>query len=135
MTRSELVRPARWSKDSASSTGTPRSARFKVERVRGLDGAWHRVIHGKEIRIETVGNDVRNQHGPLNFKILNVPEFDGSYSYYTFEIRTTDFKAFHSPKGLTVQYQRQYHHFHPNDLPTDYLIVIEHCQRHPESPV
>ena len=108
-----------------AACGISRTTRFKVERIRGIDGAWHRVIKGKEIRIETVGNDVRIQHGDLNFKILNVPEFDGSYSYYTCEIQSAGFNAFYSPKGLTVKYQQQFHHFDPTDLPTDLLIVID----------
>ena len=108
-----------------AACGPSRSVRFKIERMRGIDGAWERRIKGKEIRIESFGDDVRIQHGPLNFKILNVPEFNGSYSYYTFEIRAEGFKAFHSPKGLTVKYHGQSHHWHPEDLPADLLIVID----------
>jgi len=108
-----------------AACGTSKSARFKVERLRGMDGAWFRTIKGKQIRIETVGNDVRVQHGELNYLILNVPEFMGSYSYHTFEIQGDRFKAFHSPKGLTVKYRGQTHHWHPEDLPVDLLIVID----------
>lgn len=108
-----------------AACGPSRTTKFPVERLRNIDGAWHRTIKGKEVRMETVGSDLRIQHGPLNFKILNVPEFDGSYTYYTFEIRSKDFNLFHSPKGLTVRYRGQQHHWHPQDLPADLLIVVD----------
>jgi len=108
-----------------AACGPSRTTKFKVERMRGIDGAWHRVVKGKEIRMETRGSELRIQHGPLNFKILNVPEFDGYYTYYTFEIISAGFNLFHSPKGLTVRYKNQFHHWEPTDLPKDLLIVID----------
>jgi hypothetical protein len=108
-----------------ASCGIPRTAKFPVERVRGIDGAWMRVIKGKEIRMEATGDDLRVQHGALNFRIVDMPEFQGSYSYYTFEIVSADFNVFYSPKGLTVRYRNEFHHWEPPDLPTDVLIVID----------
>jgi len=108
-----------------AACGPSRTTKFPVERLRGIDGAWHRVVRGKEIHMETIGKDLRIQHGPLNFKILNVAEFDGSYTYYTFEIVSKDFNAFHSPKGLSVRYRGQFHHWEPQDLPKDVLLVID----------
>ena len=70
-----------------AACGPSRTTKFRLEPMRGVGGAWQRVIKGKEIRIETQGKDLRVRHGPHNFKLLNVGEFEGDYTYYTFEIR------------------------------------------------
>ena len=108
-----------------AACGPSRTTKFRLEPMRGVGGAWQRVIKGKEIRIETQGKNLRVRHGPHNFKLMNVGEFDGDYTYSTFEIRGGMFNVFYSPKGLTVRYMNRFHHWEPTDLPTDLLIVID----------
>ena len=99
---------------------------YPVQKMRGTDGAWQRVIAGKEVRITCEGRNVRIQHGGHHIVLLNVPDgFRGKYSFYTVEITSEDFNAFYSPKGLTVRYKDELRHWEPEDLPAGMKIVVD----------
>ncbi len=99
---------------------------YPIQKMRGTDGAWQRVISGKEVRISYEGRNIRIQHGGIHIVMLNVPdEFRGQYGYYTVEITSDTFNAFYSPKGLTVRYKQKLQHWDPSDLPAGVKIVVD----------
>ena len=99
---------------------------YPIQKMRGTDGAWQRVIAGKEVRISCEGRNIRIQHGGIHIVLLNVPdEFRGFYTFYTVEITSDNFNAFYSPKGLTVRYNQKLQHWEPADLPAGVKIVVD----------
>lgn len=106
--------------------GTAKRTLYPFEREYGLGGGgWSRTIRGKEVRIEAEGDRLRVRHGARTFEFRNVRAFEGTYSFYTFEIKGDTMNAFYSPKGLTVKRGSAFHHWKPEELPTGVKIVVE----------
>ncbi|MHC4407866.1 MAG: hypothetical protein ACYS0F_02550 [Planctomycetota bacterium] len=109
-----------------AACGSAKKTLYPFEREYGFGGGgWTRRIKGKEIEIHAEGSTVRIRHGGYHFEFLNIRSFQGTYSFYTFEIRGDTMNAFYSPKGLSVKRREKQHHWKPEELPTGVKIVIE----------